>query len=75
MVKIKIRGKVCFFTGIAIIALIIISYFIKVKMSSGFNYISYTPLLGVLIFHNPFILTLYVLIAIILVFYGIKISK
>ena len=72
MAKIKIRNRLCFFGGITVIVLLIISYFIKVKIGSGFNYIAYTPLLGILIIHNPFILALYILIAVFLIFYGIR---
>ena len=72
MGNIKIYRKGYFFTGMSILALMILFYFIKLPSDSGDNYIIYDSLLGKLIFHNPFILGLYILIAIVLTFNGLK---
>lgn len=58
--------------GITIIALLVASYFIKVSADSGANYVVEEKLLGIIIFHNPFILGLYILIAIALIIKGAK---
>ncbi|MEK6850138.1 MAG: hypothetical protein AABX85_01035 [Nanoarchaeota archaeon] len=72
MTKNSVKNKISLFGGVVIAVLLAISYFIKLRVESGFNYISYTSLLGILILHNPFILALYILIVIFLIFYGIK---
>ncbi|MBX4196720.1 hypothetical protein KW805_03975 [Candidatus Pacearchaeota archaeon] len=56
--------------GIIILVFLGISYFIPLTIDSGANYNTTTPLLGILIFHNPFILGLYVLIAVVLIVKG-----
>lgn len=64
-------SKACFIIGILIIVFIIISSFIDVSVESGANYNVKSPLLGILIFYNPFILGLYILISIVLILKGI----
>ena len=66
--KIKTKGTVI----IGILALLIISYFIKIPIESGETYIVTDTLLGILIFHNIFILIIYSLIAIVLIFKSLK---
>lgn len=61
-----------FITGALIMIVLIISYFIRIPASSGESFITYSKLLGILIFYNPFILAAYVLIAIILIFKSFK---
>lgn len=61
-----------FLTGASIILILIISYFIKIPVSSGPDYISYSRILGVIIFYNPFILGIYILLAVILILKAIK---
>lgn len=61
--------------GIAILIIIVVSYFITIEIDSGFNYTTNSKLLGILIFHNPFVLALYILIGIILIFYGFRRRK
>ena len=68
------KKKVYFWTGIIILAVIIISYFIKFQVDYGTNYAIKDSLLGMLIFHNPWILGLYILIVIFLILKGIKIK-
>ncbi|MBX4212108.1 hypothetical protein KW787_01475 [Candidatus Pacearchaeota archaeon] len=53
--------------GIAILLIIGISYFIPIQVDGGANYSTTSSLLGIIIFYNPFILALYILIAIVLI--------
>lgn len=56
-----------FKTGIAIIGILIVSYFIKLEVDSGSNYITTQSLLAKLIFENPIILVIYILVALYLI--------
>lgn len=67
----KIISKFRFFSGILILAILFITYFIKVE-DKGSNYIVNEPLLGVLIFNNPLILLIYIVVSIIFIITGIK---
>lgn len=53
--------------GIVIIFLIVVSYFVTFTVDSGANFETKDRLLGIIIFHNPFILAIYVIISIILI--------
>ncbi len=53
--------------GISVLLLLVISFFIKIRIDEGANYYTESSLLGALIFYNPFILGLYILIAIYLI--------
>ena len=64
--------KPLFWTGIAILIVMVLTFFIKIEIDSGANYVTFTPLLGIIIFHNPFILGLYILIALVLIVRGRK---
>lgn len=66
----KLRWQ--FWPGIAILVLLASSYLIQIPTQAGQTYVTYTHLLSLLIFYNPIILGLYILIAIILIFFGIK---
>jgi hypothetical protein len=61
--------------GFLLLLIIVASYFIPITQEQEVNQFikeqSTTPLLGILIFHNPFILGIYVFIAIILIIFGI----
>lgn len=61
-----------FLIGIAILVVLIASYFIPVTLtayeSGGVLALYKYPLLGLLIFHSPYILALYILIALALIF-------
>jgi len=67
----QITSKKYFFFGILIFLVLIVSYFVKFDIDSGANYNIEERLLGVIIFHNPFILGIYLLIGIILILRGI----
>ena len=71
----KITNHLLFWTGLVIILLLIIFYFVEVDVDSGTNYVVQTPLLGVIIFHNAFILGLYILISVSLIISGLQFKK
>ncbi len=56
--------------GILILIVLALSYFININIEKEAGYIVQTTLLGILIFYNPFILGIYILIAIILIAKG-----
>lgn len=58
--------------GAAVLLFLIISYFIKINIEQGANYIIKSSLLGVLIFNNPFVLGIYILISVIFIVKGFK---
>ncbi len=68
----KLASKSKFFTGITILILFIMSYFIKIKVESDYNSETWARLLGILILHNPILLTIYALILAILIITGVK---
>jgi len=68
----KIKNKKYFGIGIGILAFLIISYLIKIPIESGETYIVTDTLLGILIFHNIFILIFYSLIAIYFIYKSLK---
>ncbi len=70
----KIKKPIMFFSGIALLILIIIGYFSKINLESGSNYYIQDSLLGIIIFHNQFILGIYILIGIILITKGISLK-
>lgn len=64
-----------YFTGIigaALAIFLFLSYFIKINVDSGANYITKDSLLGVIIFHNIFVLIIYILIIVFLLYKSIK---
>ena len=64
--------KILYLTsGVFILLVLAVSYFINVNAEEGGNYVIQTPLLGILIFHNPLILTLYIIIVVYLIIRGI----
>ena len=70
--RITIHRKNYFFAGLGIILLMFFLYLIKIDVDSGANYIIKDSMLGIIIFHNPFILGLYILAAITLIVKGIS---
>ena len=68
----KIQSKPKFFIGITILAILIISYFIKINVESGANYQTSDSFLGIIIFHNPFVLLVYLAISSALIVLGIR---
>lgn len=72
MVKMNIRKERYFWAGIIIALLIVVSYFVKIKVEAGLNYEVYDSILGILIFHSPIVFALYALISIVLIVKGLK---
>jgi len=64
-----------FYTGISILAILAITYFIKIPKDSGANFITYKKLLSILILSSPYILAIYILIAIALIILGLSRKK
>jgi len=64
------KNKLLFYLGILILVILAISYFIQIE-TSGTNYIISTPLLGILIFHSPIVLIVYILMASFLIYKGL----
>ena len=72
MGKVKRKNTVFFWVGLLILAFLLTSYFIPIKVDSGANYMVKDSLLGIIIIHNPFILGIYILIGFIFIANGIK---
>ncbi len=68
----KLISKFRFYLGIIVFLILIASYFVKFNVDVGDNYVEADSLLGILIFHNVFVLSFYILIGCLLVFTGIK---
>ncbi len=66
------KEKKYFLIGIGILAILILSYFIDIDVESGSNYNVKSSLLGALIFYNPFILGLYILISTVFILKSFK---
>lgn len=58
----KIKKPWFFWSGIIITALLGLSFFIQIETRVSYDQIEVTSLLGILIFYNPFVLTIYVLV-------------
>jgi uncharacterized membrane protein len=56
-----------FWVGIGLAVLFVLSYFVKIRVETGYNYMIDDSLMGVIIFHNPIIFIIYVLILIALI--------
>ncbi len=67
-----ISNHAFFWVGIAIFAILIICYFINISVDTGSNYLTYDTLLGIIIFHNPFILGIFILIGAVFVYLGLR---
>ena len=68
----KVRNKFWCWIGILILFVLLVSYFWKVEVESGVNFVVEDRLLGILIFHNAFVLGLYVLVAIFIILSSIR---
>ena len=66
------KRKILALIGVIILLILAISYFINIDLENGANYITKSSILGVIIFYNPFIFALYILIALILILKGIR---
>ena len=65
-------------TGLALLggmslAFILLAYFIPLIVEEGDNYLVHDTLLGMLIFHNLWLLALYIIIGIALIWFGLRI--
>jgi len=69
---VKIFSKLRFFVGILILIFLLVSYFIKFEAEVGSNYLIIDNILGVIIFHNFFIFSFYILLAAFLILTGLK---
>ena len=65
-----IKNRKLIFSGLGIFLVLAITYFIKLNVDDGQNYITVERILGIIIFHNPFVLAIYILVAIILIVKG-----
>jgi len=68
----KLVNKLRFFSGIIGLLLLFGSYFVEIEVDSGVDSVTFDTLLGIIIFHNIFVLSFYILIACLLVLTGIK---
>lgn len=68
----KFVSKFRFILGILILIVLSLSYFVRYNSEYGNNYVVEDSLFGTLIFHNAYILALYLTISIILILTGIK---
>ena len=67
----KVKNKKTFFVGVILLFALLASYFIKIEIDSGANFVTETRLLGILIFYNLYLLSFYILIGVVLVVIGI----
>ena len=70
----KIRKPFYFWGGIVIGIFLILSYFIKIEVDSGSNFVTRDSLLGILIFHSPWMLGFDILVVLGLIYYGSSIA-
>ena len=68
----KIKNIWAFSAGIFVLVFLLVAYLVKINIDSGANYNIETPLLGILIFYNLFVLGFYVLIALVLIVFGLR---
>ena len=68
----KLQNKKTFVLAILILLVLFTSYFIKFQVDEGSNYQTADSFLGVLIFHNPIILVIYITLGLILIFLSFK---
>lgn len=68
----KLVNKLRFTIGLGIIVFLLFSYFFRIEIESGANYVITDTLLGIIIFHSFFVLVLYILIAAFFIFTGVR---
>lgn len=70
------KPRTYLYIGIAILSILLISFFIKIPIDSGANYITVSPLLGIIIFNSPIVLAAYIAIALFFIYkaFGKKIK-
>ena len=71
----KIKRDFSLWSGIIIVILLLASFFVKIKVDSGANFVIKDSLLGILIFHNPAVFGFYILVVGWLVYQGISGKK
>jgi hypothetical protein len=71
----KIAKPGFFWVGICAAVFLILSYFVTFNVDSSANYVVQDRLLGIVVFHNAFILCVYVVIAAILIAAGVKFNN
>lgn len=64
--NVKIDNKRLFYTSLGISVFLILSYFIKFQIDAGANYTVKDSLLGILVFHNIYVISAYILVLAIL---------
>lgn len=69
----KIPGYILLAIGILFLLFLLLSYFINIEIDKGVNFVTITPLLGILIFYNVYLLIFYIIIGVVLILAGIKI--
>ncbi|MBS3089811.1 hypothetical protein J4461_02925 [Candidatus Pacearchaeota archaeon] len=68
----RISRLICECIGIAWMAFLLTAYFIPVTRESGANYVIKDTLLGVTIFHNIFLLIIYIALGLFFIWLGIS---
>ncbi len=68
----NIKSPLLFWIGIALALFLLISSIIKVEVESGLNYVTYSSLLGILIFYNPLVLIIYIILIVFIIYKGIS---
>lgn len=74
----KIKKNILLIAGFGILAVLLSSYFIsinEVESEEGLILITKNNLLGIIILHNPFVLGIYILAAIVLIVKGLGRKK
>ena len=67
--------KISFWIGLVFLILLGASYFVNIQVDDGSNFATYDRILGIVIFHNSWILCFYVLIGLGLIFFGLRKKK
>ena len=68
------KSKSFFYSGLAILAILAVTYFIKIPTSFSQTSITYTPILALLIFKSQIVLTAYIILALFLIYKGLNIK-
>ena len=67
--------KLYLLAGILLGALLAVSYFVKLEIEEELGSVVKDSLLGILIFHNPLVLAVYIIIILILISIGFNILQ
>ena len=63
--------KIISYVGLFWLVFLLVAFFIPITVDDGGNYIVKDSLLGIMIFHNIFILIFYAIIGLVLIYLGI----